>query len=176
MSVGNADQVPEIFFDRKKQVIILNMIEHDCIQLFGRYGGNKDRLKEVIEMYEEFIHAEINSLFDQCNSFIEIVQMHGNHFMVFMGQIDNGRKQIPMIRTEGPFVIFITVQEWLLQGPKGHRFYTMVDIDSFKFYPNWSRSMGTVTAEAVIFRIHFVHTHIVNLIKPFRVYFTDFRY
>lgn len=147
--MSSDEQVPAIFCDRKKQSTILNMIESDCTYLYDYYSRNIQRLKQVIEFYEEFITAEINVLFEQSNSFCEIVLTHRGKFKEFIREVDatemplsNAREK----RTEDYYIIYITVQEWLLQGPKGQQFYSMVDIDAFKFYENWaSPTNGTVS-------------------------------
>lgn len=149
----NGSQVPEMYSDRKKQTTILNMIEHDCTQMYDRYGRNKDFLKYAIECYEEFIHAEINSLFEQSNSFSQIIFTHRNHFKEFIDHIytfDMMPTNAKQRRMEDMYIIYTTVQEWLLQGPKGHHFYTMVDIDAFKFYKNWNSAPTQIITQTVL--------------------------
>lgn len=147
--MSSDEQVPAIFCDRKKQSTILNMIESDCTFLYDYYSRNIQRLKQVIELYEEFITVEINVLFEQSNSFCEIVLTHRGKFKEFIRQIDATEMSFPNARekrTEDFYIIYITVQEWLLQGPKGQQFYSMVDIDAFKFYENWAPSTsGTIS-------------------------------
>lgn len=128
------------------------MIEHDCTMLYDHYHRNKHALKQVIEFYEEFITAEMNILFEQSNSFVEIVLTHREHFKEFIRRVEGVEMQIQNghdKRTEDYFIIHITVQEWLLQGPKGQQFYSMVDIDAFKFYQRWDPGSNRAIAQMV---------------------------
>lgn len=144
----------EKFCDRKKQSTILTMIGHDCTLLYDYYHQNVERLKQVIEFYEDFITKEINALFEQSNSFIEIVLTHRTNFKDFIRNVNAVDMQLPnafKTRTETLYVLYITVQEWLLQGPKGQQFYSMVDIDAFKFYQSWEPSSKTFAAQTVFY-------------------------
>lgn len=135
------DQKVEIFFDRKKQSTLLNLIENDCGVLYDHFHHNKDRLKQIIELYEEFMTIEMNQIFELCNGFTEILLQHRQNFRGFLQNITSTVDQrytngVANGRIDDMFVIFITIQEWLLQGPKGQQFYLMVDIDAFRFYPH----------------------------------------
>lgn len=152
--MSNGEQVQQdIFCDRKLQTTILNMIEQDCTRLYDYYNQNKQQLKVAIEYYEEFITTEINELFERSNSFVEIVLTHGANFKEFIRNINTIDMQYQNWydkRTEDLYVIYVTVQEWLLQGPKGQQFYSMVDIDAFKFYHQWNPSTNRTVAQTVL--------------------------
>lgn len=152
MSNGYDDR-QQIFRDEKKQSLILNMIEYDCTLLYDKFNYNKSRLRHSIELYEEFITTEINTLFEQSNTFVEIVLSHRTNFKEFMLDIDldeirlqNGHDSV----TNQQFVIYITLQEWWLQGPKGQQFYLMVDIDVFRFHQNWGMNLITTEQKTVL--------------------------
>lgn len=128
-----------IFCDPRRATVIQEMIEQDCIRLYDKHNHNKSELKAAIELYEQFIHTEINSLFEACNRFEEILPQHVQNFEEFTAEMDVCGMQPPLAkrkRTTDMYVIYITVQEWLLQGPRSQQFYTMVDIGSFQFQQN----------------------------------------
>lgn len=138
-------RMSEVFCDRKKQSVILEMAKRDCIRLYNCYCRNKQYLKQAIEFYEEFITHEINTIFEHCNSLVEIDQIHKNNFVLFLrgiGVIEDGFSMPSKRRktSEDMYVIYITVQEWLLQGLKGQQFYSIVQIDAFNFYQNYNPS------------------------------------
>lgn len=123
--------------DRKQISIALNLIKVDCIELYNRFYANKTQLKRAIELYEEFMTEDINTLFQCNNSFSDIVLSHRNKFNKF---IDTAATEIlgdAISQPNGNFtddsvyVLFISLQEWFLQGFKGQQFYFMLDIDSF---------------------------------------------
>lgn len=149
--MSNEVQAQETLGDRKKQSTILTMIEHDCTLLYEYYHQNLDRLKRVIEFYEEFITMEINTLFEQSNSFVEIVLTHRTNFREFIRNVNMQSPNAYKSRTETFYVLYITVQEWLLYGPKGQQFYSMVDIDAFKFYQSWEPSNRNLPAQTVFY-------------------------
>lgn len=152
--MSNEVRAQEIFCDRKKQSTILTMIEADCTLLYDYYHKNVERLRQVIEFYEEFITTEINALFEQSNSFVEIVLTHRTNFKEFIRNVNEDDMQIPnafKCLKDFFFVIYITVQEWFLQGPKGQQFFSMVDIDAFKFYPSSEPASNTFAAQTVFY-------------------------
>lgn len=123
--------------DRKQISIVLNLIKWDCTDLYKRFYANKTQLKQAIELYEEFMTDEINSLFQCNNNFSDIVRNHQKQFKTFiektsteiLGEIiakPNGN-----VADDSDYVLFISLQEWLTQGPKGQQFCFMIDIDSF---------------------------------------------
>lgn len=123
--------------DRKQISIALNLIKFDCIELYERFNADKTKLKRAIELYEEFMTEDINTLFQCNNSFSDIVLNHRNKFNTF---IDTAATEIlgdAISQLNGNFtddsvhVLFISLQEWFLQGLKGQQFYFMLDIDSF---------------------------------------------
>lgn len=117
----------------KKSAILSAMLRNDCESLYRSFGGNKVLLKHAIERYEMFVIKEIDVLFEQSNSFSDIVINHGKNFDEFKENLgnkapiaaDNNRSRAWV------YVIIVTVKEWLLEGPKGRSFYTMVEIDAF---------------------------------------------
>lgn len=145
----------EIFCDRKKQSIILEMAKADCVHLYDCYGRNKRCLKQAIDYYEEFITVEINTIFERCNSLTEIDHVHECNFALFLQNIggveDDGlsmpKKQRKM--EEDMYVIYITVQEWWLQGLKGQQFYSIVEIDAFYFTQGHNSSANKAIAHTV---------------------------
>lgn len=129
--------------DRKQISIILNLVKFDCIDLYRKFRANKVHLKQAIELYEEFMTNEINTLFQYNNNFSDIVLSHRNKFSTFndeilktiygdaleqQHQISNG-----ISSDDNIYVLFIALQQWLVQGPKGQQFYFMIDIDSFSY-------------------------------------------
>lgn len=149
MSSSNGEQVPNIISDRKKQSTILKMIADDCTVMYNYYYQNKDDLKNAIEIYEEFIIVEINRLFEPANSFADITHNHQRNFIDFMQSAgsydpyDVPNQRAKRRRTDRFYVIYITVQDWLLHGQKGPQIYSMVDISAFKFYQQWDPSRAT---------------------------------
>lgn len=126
--------------NRKQISIILNLIKRDCIDLYQKFYLNKLQLKLAITLYEEFMSQEINTLFIFNNSFSEIVRKHREQFDKF---VDKTMQIILNVETPKEqhnndifvdrcvYVMFISLQEWLIQGPKGQQFYFMIDINSF---------------------------------------------
>lgn len=146
---SNGEKVLEIISDRNKNSIILKMIEDDCTQLYNYYCLNQDELKGALEIYEEFITVEINRVFELANSFNDIMIAHQISFYGFlqsMGIYNVPQPQAKRQRTDRFFVIYISVQNWLLHGQKGPQFYSMVDIDAFN-YQEWDAS--TAAAQLV---------------------------
>lgn len=124
--------------NRKQICVILSLIKLDCIDLYQTFRTNKVQLKSAIESYEEFMTDEINTIF-RCNkNFSDIVLKHRNQFKKFVGEIlkqisINSTSQANVVSSsdDSVYVIFISVQEWLTQGPKGQEFLFVIDIDSF---------------------------------------------
>lgn len=139
--------------DRKQISIILNLIRFDCIELYGKFHKQKIKLNHAIELYEEFMCEEINCIFQISNGFSEIVLTHRKRFIKFMDEtnklINNGTvEQNGFVENENKYVLHISLQQWLLQGPKGQYFYFIIDIDSFDLTKqlqrlNTSRENGT---------------------------------
>lgn len=129
--------------NRKQISIILNLIKRDCVDLYGEFHLKKPQLKHAIELYEEFMTQEINTLFVSSNRFSEIVLKHRENFKEFVKSVtkeiilDDGTPQETVtngISVDGSvYVMFISLQEWLIQGPKCQQFYYMIDIDSFRY-------------------------------------------
>lgn len=145
---SNGEQVPDIISDRNKNSTILKMIENDCTQLYNYYCLNKDELKGALEVYEEFITVEINRVFETANCFNDIMIDHQMNFWTFlqsMGILNVPQPQAKRRRTDLFFVIHISVQNWLLHGQKGPQFYSMVDIDAFKYYQQCDASAQPVS-------------------------------
>lgn len=124
--------------DRKKISILLNLIKFDCKDVYKKFRTNKIQLKHAIELYEVFMTNEINELFLCNNNFSDIVLSHRKKFENF---IENTFQPIlDAMSSKGNdnfnndiYVLFISLQEWYIQGPKGQQFYFMIDIDSFNF-------------------------------------------
>lgn len=133
--------------DRKQISLILNLIKIDCIGLYGRFHEVKPQLKQAIELYEEFMTNEINDTLFQCNNnFSEIVLNHRTKFLTFIEEISkvifndaSDAQQQPVTTKNGTshdnsiYVLFVALQHWLVQGPKGQHFCFMIDIDSFNY-------------------------------------------
>lgn len=112
-------------------------------------------MKQVLEYYMEFVTSEINHLFKHIKCFDEIASTHRNHFKEFIRKVDADVIQFPNFykkRKEDLFIIYITVQEWLLNG---RQFYLTVDIDAFSFYqeliPSSTRADRADTQMANVF-------------------------
>lgn len=150
--------------DRKQISLILNLIKIDCTDLYGKFHQIKSQLKQAIERYEEFMTNEINDTLFQCNNnFSEVVLNHRAKFSKFIVEIseailDNAAQQQPVPTTNGTthdsgiYVLFIALQHWLVQGPKGHQFYFMIDIDSFN-YTQLSENQNLTTFKKVLLQI-----------------------
>lgn len=128
--------------NRKQISIILNLIKCDCIALYQQFRMKKPQLKQAIELYEEFMIDEINALFPNSNSFSEIVLNHRKKFATFVDEkakliLDDATLQNPIsngtLTDESLHVLYMSLQEWLIQGPKGQQIYFMIDIDSFNY-------------------------------------------
>lgn len=135
--------------NRKQISIILNLIKIDCIDLYGKFYTVKTQLKQAIERYEEFMTIEINDTLFQCNNnFSEIVLNHRTKFSTFIEEISKDicddafiqqQQQQPKTTSNGTsndnsiYVLFVALQHWLVQGPKGQHFCFMIDIDSFNY-------------------------------------------
>lgn len=126
--------------DRKQISLILNLIKIDCTDLYGKFHHAKPQLKAAIERYEEFMTNEINDTLFQCNNnFSEIVLNHRAKFTKFIEEIPGASQQQAVTthngttHDDGIYVLFITLQHWLVQGPKGQHFCFMIDIDSFNY-------------------------------------------
>ncbi|XP_055314184.1 double-stranded RNA-specific editase Adar-like [Sitodiplosis mosellana] len=123
--------------DRKQISIALNLIKFDCIQLYKRFYAKKTQLKRAIELYEEFMSDDINTLFQCNNRFSEIVLNHQKKFQTFIEttttQIFGEEISQPneTVADDSVYVLFISLQEWFTQGLKGQQFCFMIDIDSF---------------------------------------------
>lgn len=131
--------------DRKQISLILNLMKIDCADLYGKFHQVKTQLKAAIERYEEFMTTEINDSLFQCNNnFSEIVLNHRAKFTKFIEEISDSIQQQTATTLNGTaqdsgiYVLFITLQHWLVQGPKGQHFCFMIDIDSFS-YTNLSK-------------------------------------
>lgn len=123
----------------KQIAIISSLIRSDCIVLYRNFGAIKTQLKSAIELYEEFMTDEVNALF-QCNkNFSDIVLKHRIKFNQFVEETAAQFTNETVSHTNGNgasaddnvYVLFISLQEWLTQGPKGQQFYFMIDIDAF---------------------------------------------
>lgn len=139
--MSNNERLAEIFREQNKQNFILEMVINDCQNLMIL---EKQYLVPVIECYEEFMIKEINKLFEPCNSFDEIAVIHQINFREFLrmlmrmcGAIDKGCDLLTSPEhvklTEDLYVIYITLQEWQILGPKGYYFYSMLNINAFNF-------------------------------------------
>lgn len=120
--------------NRKQISIISNLIKCDCVDLYRKFRMKKPQLKQAIECYEEFMMEEINTLFENNNSFSEIVLNHRKKFLLFIEEKANqilGDATVHQSTTNGTsidesiYVLFISLQEWLIQGPKGQQFYLL---------------------------------------------------
>lgn len=154
--------------DRKQISIILNLIRIDCIDLNKIFGKIKPQLKQAIERFEEFMTTEINdTLFQHNNNFSDIVLSHRAKFSKFIEETskvihDNGAfaPHQPTITQNGAShdnsinVIFVALQHWLVQGPKGQHLCFMIDIDTFN-YTQYSEFQNFAISKKVvlIFRI-----------------------
>lgn len=125
--------------DQKQISIVLNLIKIDCIDLYKKFCIKKTQLKAAIELYEEFMTDEINTLFQCNNNFSDIVLNHRRKFQKFIDDVGAQILSETMAQPNGTiaddsvYVLFISLQEWLTQGPKGQQFYFMIDIDAFNY-------------------------------------------
>lgn len=125
--------------DRKQISIILNLIKIDCVNLYKKFGAKETKLKQVIELYEEFMTEETNGLFQKNNKFSDIVLNHQKHFLTFLDEIPQetgelATHQDKSIADNDIYVLYISLQQWLLQGQKdSQQFYFMIDIDPFNY-------------------------------------------
>lgn len=136
----------------------MELIKSDCTYLFNCYGVNPQCFETVLEYFEHFIIREINTLFEECNSFDEIVLTHQINLVAFVQYVEKNidlcemptpAKRVKL--TKDLFVIYITVQEWLLRGAKGQQFYSMVNVDAFNFCRKYVPPV-TKTAAQTVFR------------------------
>lgn len=124
--------------DRKQISIILNLMKFDCVDLYKKFHTQKSQLKQALELYETFMTDEINTLFQCNNNFSDMVMNHRKKFQTFIDDITT-TIVAGQIQTNGKtaddkfYVIFISLQEWFIQGCKGQQFYFMIDIDSFGY-------------------------------------------
>lgn len=127
------EQGSVIFHDHDEWSTVLNLIGSDCAFIYDYYQQNIPQMKRVLEFYVEFITSEINHLFKLTNCFDKIAAIHRIHFKEFIRKVDANVMQLPYShkRTEDLYIIYISVQEWLLNG---RQFYLTVDIDAFSFY------------------------------------------
>lgn len=134
----------QVKHDRKQISLILNLIKFDCADLYRKFYQKKTALKGAIERYEEFMTIEINDSLFQCNNtFSEIVLNHRAKFTKFIEEISDANQQTATTskgtaHDSGIYVLYISLQHWLVQGPKGQQFCFMIDIDSFN-YTNLSK-------------------------------------
>lgn len=120
--------------DPKQVSIILNIVKLDCCDLYKAFCAKKTQLKHAIELYEEFMTEEINTLFQCSNKFSEIVLNHRKNFNAFIDEAKTTIvEQNVFVPDDSVYVLFISLQEWLLQGSKGQQFYFIIDIDSFNY-------------------------------------------
>lgn len=128
--------------NRVRISIILNLVRSDCEELYKRFHSKKTKLKYAIELYEEYISEEVNNIFQANNNFSDIVRCHNKSFLQFIDKLcwEMCKKDSTPPDTvtandneddESKYVLHISLQEWLLQGPKGQYFYFVIDIDSF---------------------------------------------
>lgn len=145
--------------DRKQISIILNLIKIDCADLYRQFRTNKIKLKQAIELYEEFATEQINVLFQNCNNFSDVVKSHRKKFQEFRDEISQQNDEIAFQPNgahadDDIYVIFISLQPWLIEGPKcGQQFYFMIDIDSFQYARHLSNGLRTVIESENHFRI-----------------------
>lgn len=141
--------------DRKQISIILNLIKLDCVDLYKKFRIKKPQLKQAIELYEEFMTHEINTMFQCNNNFSDIVLRHRKKFQSF---IDTTSAQILVetiaqrngnVADDSVYVLFISLQEWFTQGPKGQQFYFMIDIDSFNYNQQSEFQSFTIASQKV---------------------------
>lgn len=154
--MSSDERLTAIFRDQNRQNFILEMIKADCQCLVKLFS--KQYLMQVFENYEEFMIQEINKLFEQCNSFDEIVLTHQGNFLAFVQyvkeNVDLYEMPTPPKRvklTEDFYVIYITMQEWLLRGARGQHFYSMLNIDAFNFDRQFNPPI-TKTVALTVFR------------------------
>lgn len=152
--MANDERLTEIFCDKNKQNFILEMVKDDCRYLFKCYP--LEHLMPIIEYYEEFMIEEINKLFEQCNSFNEVAATHQIDFAGFLRIIETNVDMCEMTSppkrvklTEDLYVIYITMQEWLLRGAKGQQFYSMLNIDAFNFDRQFNPAITKIAAQTV---------------------------
>lgn len=124
----------------KRLAMLSPMLTLDCVKLYKKFNTKKVILKKAIEDYEIFMTNELNSIFENSNSFAQIVQDHlinYNNFINkfceeakisdgFLNGSSNGENHDQTI-----YAIIITLKEWYLQSDKGHYLYLMVEIDAF---------------------------------------------
>lgn len=127
--------------DRKQISLVLNLIRKDCVDLYKTFRAVKTRLNHAIGLYEEFMTDELNTMFQCNNSFSDIVLNHRKHFQTFLDGTSTKIVNDTVPHQNGTCednidVLFISLQEWLTQGPKGQQFYFMIDISSFKYTTN----------------------------------------
>lgn len=164
--------------NRKQISIILGLLKIDCNDLYKIFHANKTQLKHAIEVYEEFMTSEINTLFPNNNNFSEIVLNHRKKFEVFIDEATTKifNDAVPYQNgTSGDNidVLYITLQEWLTQGPKGQQFYFMIDINFFKF----SEKQNNINNGSATFKVYESHTHKSYETKTACIfYFTGKRY
>lgn len=155
----------QIKTDRKQISLILNLIKIDCSDLYGKFHQKKSQLKQAIERYEEFMTNEINDTLFQCNNnFSDVVLNHRTKFSKFIEEfsadiLDNASSDQPQQQqpvTNGKsydnsiYVLFISLQHWLVQGPKGQHFCFMIDIDSFNYTQLSEQQHLTITKKVEI--------------------------
>lgn len=142
--------------DQKQISIILNLIKFDCTILYKKYQSKKTELKEAIELYEEFMTDEINGLFQNNTNFSDIVRNHNKKFLEFCDEIaieidETTAKQNGHKVDEDIYAFFISLQQWLIQGPKGgQQFFFMIDIDSFNYTQKLPNALKQVNLHANI--------------------------
>lgn len=124
------------FNDGKRLSLIKSMLQHDCTIIYDCFQGNRIFLKMCIELYEEFIIKEINTLFENSNSFGEIVQKHQHNFEEFLQSFRREINENVSFRGAGNtmYVIYVKIINWFYQGLKGQNCYTMVEIDAFDYH------------------------------------------
>lgn len=122
--------------NEKQILIILSMIRNDCIKLNAQYYHNRHHLSDIIQMYEEFIYNEINTIFKENNKFSDIIRNHRTNFnktfLVNNCAETNGIGDNHLM-DDSKLCLHISVQEWFLQGQKGHQFQYIVDIDCLEY-------------------------------------------
>lgn len=118
--------------NRKKFSMILNLVKDDCVYLYRKYSPHKIALENAIEIYEEFMSNEINALFEKSYSThcSNIALKHGANFRKFADELTIADESFSndIDGDDDIFVMFIVLQEYLLQGTKGEQFHLAVDI------------------------------------------------
>lgn len=123
---------------------LLKLIKDDCVGLQKIYYPNLSALKSAVESYEEYMTIEINSLLKADSSFgwSDVESNHKTNFNDFVERLPirsnlNRKKPANGNASDGCFfVILISVQEWLLQAPKGEKFYFVLEINTLNFSNN----------------------------------------